>query len=171
MIYRDIDDKKAEEYTIKLLKYLADDEIQLSIKEPIYYNIAMYYYLNSKYAEALSCLEKNYELQKTDKALLFICTCRSRLNSLINFKINENNESVLYPYIYYFYLKANNNDFKELEDYILVNLIPLLMNDKYEYPLWDMFNYEMSQLVKETRNYKKYHIYNENFQKATKTAL
>lgn len=168
VIYRDIDGKKAEDYTVKLLKHLEDDDIQSLIKAPIYYNIAMYYYLNSRYEEALVCYEKNFNIIERDKTILFISTCRSRLNSLLNFKIIENKDSVLYPYIHYFYLKANNKEPKELEDYILLNLVPLLMNDKYEYPLWEMFNYETSQLVKETRNYKKYHEFQEKMQSAIK---
>lgn len=167
-IYRDIDDKKAEEYTKILLKYLEKDDISLLVKAPIYYNIAMYYYLNSRYEEALKCYEKDYNIKENDKALLFICTCKSRLNQLDNFKIEENIESVLYPYIHYFYLKKVNTSSKELEDYITAELLSFLMNEKYEYPLWNMFNYEMSELVKKTRNYKKYHEFQEKMQFATK---
>lgn len=76
-----------------------------------------------------------------------------------------------YPCLHYFEMKANNNSEKELEHYILKDVMNVLVKEKYEQPLWSMFNYEMSELVKKTRNYKNYHIYQEKFQKSTNSAL
>lgn len=60
---------------------------------------------------------------------------------------------------------------KELEDYIMNELLLLLMNDRYEEPFWSIFEFELRQLNKTTRRYKLYQDYMEKFQFATKTAI
>lgn len=170
-IYRDIDNLKAESYAKILMNELNNVTIPIQMKSSIYYNLGMYHYLNNDYINALLNFEKSNEIENSSMTTLFICSIKSRLNLSHSLELNINENDSNYIYLKYYDMKFNNFNSKILEDYILSNLIPILMNEIYEYPLWNMFNYEMSELVKTTRNYKKYHIYNENFQKATKTAL
>ena len=52
----------------------------------------------------------------------------------------------------------------------MTQLISLLEKEKYKEPLWSMFEYELNQLVKKTRNYKIIQIFNENMQHSIKTS-
>lgn len=169
--YRDIDYKKAQEYAIKLENILKQETLPETLTCSIYYNFGMYYYLNNNYEKALTNYEKSNEIEPNKSATLFICGCRSRLGIITNYKFKVDPSFVYYPCLHYFEMKANNNSEKELEHYILKDVMNVLVKEKYEQPLWSMFNYEMSELVKKTRNYKNYHIYQEKFQKSTNSAL
>lgn len=167
-IYRDIDHIKADSFANILMNELNNEIIPNQMKSSIYYNLGMYYYLNNDYTNALFNFEKSNEIENGSMTTLFICSIKSRLNLSYSFKIKTNENDTNYLYLKYYEMKFDKLSPRKLEDYILSNLVPLLMNEKYEYPLWDMFNYETSQLVKETRNYKKYHEFQEKMQFATK---
>ena len=164
-LYRDSDYKKAEEYT-KYMNELKKYELPDNMKEALYYNLGMYYYLNNNYEEALLNYEKSNEIAYDPLTILFICSCQSHLNCLRYYKVNENHK--LYPYIKYFQLKVNSNDYLFLENYIEDELMVLLIKERYEQPFWNMFSYEISTLVKQTRNYKKYLEFQEKMQFTTK---
>ena len=99
-----------------------------------------------------------------------IYACESRLDCL---KIKEDDlpdNSSLNPYIDYYIRKANHVDNKLLENYIMNDLMFLLKKEKNKEPLWSMFEYELLQLVKKTRNYKNIQIFTEKMLLSIKSA-
>ena len=158
-IYRDIDQNKALNYIPKL-DIILNSNIKDTLKRNTSYSIAVFYYYQSKYEEALYYFKKSYDFGKRISCLLFIYACESRLNILqIEDKID--NKTDFYLYIQYFEKKAVNTNNLELENYIMEQLIQLLEKEKYKEPLWSLIEYELNQTVKKTRNYKKLQIFNE----------
>lgn len=169
-IYRDIDYAKAEEYAKIIENETANNLINNNMKCSMHYNLGMYYYLYGNYNKSLRNFENSFELEENMMAILFICSCRSHLKCLEDFKFDIDVNHTFYPYLRYFEMKASHENYIDLEKYIMNHLINKLNNEKYEEPFWNMFNYEMSELVKKTRNYKKYHKFQEKLQFATKKA-
>lgn len=167
-VYRDIDNLKAKEYANKLELIIENDNLTPDLLRPIYYNLGMYYYLKNNFEEALNKYEKSNEIQTNQATILFICSCKSRLNKINDYYFRPDVNYIYYPYLHYYELKAKRVSEKELENYIFSCLLDLLMKEKYEYPFWNMINFELTLLVKKTRNYKKYLEFQEKMQLCTK---
>lgn len=164
-IYRDIDMSKAQACYNELINFMNSDRIPVYRKANIHYNLGMFQYMNRNYDLALNHFKESYHIERRMKSLLFICACKSRLNKIdeFNYEIDETN--ILYPYIKYYKMKFEHQDAKMLEKYILVELMNELMKEKDEEPLWSMFRFEMSQLVKVTKRYKHYFEFEEKIPK------
>ena len=170
-IYRDFDENEASKTTAKLESILNEESMSIDLEISIHHNLGIYYYYKKDYSKAYIHFEKAYQLSNNMKELLFVCTCLSRINKIVNYEMEIDSSSNLYPYLYYFKLKSQNINPLDLQQYICGDLIKELKKERYEEPLWSMFRFELEELVKITRNYKSYLKFQEKFHKYTKTAV
>ena len=170
-IYRDIDYDKAIIFSKDLTQIVQKENLSNTVKENISYVLAMFYYLHQYYREALDFFEKTFSINNNPLYLIYIYACKSRLKIYIEFDERVDKKFSLYHYLYFYKLKSMQVNDKKLEEYIMVDLMKYLLQEKYEQPFWNMFEYELRQIVLITRNYKNLQKYRENFEFATKTVF
>lgn len=167
-VYRDIDQIKALEYANNLKKYVIQENTNIQIRNSLCYNLAMFYYFRFDYQQVLILSNSMIGFEKDMMILLIVCASKSRLHIESEFEFEIDEQHALAVYLNYYKLKFTKNDSVELEKYLIGNVLPRLMEEKYEYPYWDMFRFEMEELVQRTRKYRNLQIFNNYFQKAMK---
>lgn len=171
-VYRDIEPSKALKIIPELDQMLEKEQISDKLRKNICFSIAMFYYLNQQFSKAIEYYKIAYTYQKRSVTLLYIYACASKINALDKTTIDKDRkQSNLNDYLIYFELKAINHDYKELENYLMTTVLSLLMKDPYREPLWSMFEYELNELVKKSRNYKNLQIYIKKMQLTTKSTF
>lgn len=167
-VYRDIDQIKALEYAEKIKNSLFDESIPKKLHKSLCYNLAMFYYLKKDYQNTIKISKTMLNYKKNMKIILLVCASKSRLHIENELNIEIDEQHALAVYLNYYKLKFSKNDSTELEKYFIEKVIPRLMEEKNEYPYWDMFRFEMEELVQRTRKYRNLQIFNNYFQKAMK---
>ncbi len=161
-------DKKMAEITIKeLTKQMELKCIPYRLKSKINYNIASFYYnIQLNYEQALSYYSISYKMNnKTQNALLFMCACCRELNlklpdELEKCEINKKNPNSVY--LEYYKRLKKDIDCRELEDFILHNVMGVLKKELYHNPYWKIFENEMIRLSKITRDYSLLYVFRKN---------
>lgn len=155
-----------EEISNLLEKY----DIPIRIKKRYYHSIGREYFFNSDYANARIFLKKVLSIECRINTCIFYLSCFSHLNEkeqeYIYFDFDENHR--LFHYFEFFKLKFEEKSFQELEDYLMKEVLKQLKKDQYLEPWWNMFDYELSELTKKTRNYSKYQKFIELRKKTVK---
>lgn len=156
VIYKNIDKNKAEELINVFQGLKREKRINLSILPRLNYNIAMFYYNNSKYDKALPYFEENIYSFKREQDLLLVCAICTQLNLPIPDLINEINISN-HPhvvYLNYFRMKYSKVSEEKLVNYIFQDLIPNELNYQiYERPFWLIYEEELLKICNEDKRY------------------
>lgn len=159
-IYKNIDKEKALEKSKELLMYKQQKLISEKSVYLINYNIAIFYYLQKQYAESKDLFYENYQLNQRSIDMLFVCACYSRLKEKMPADLDHIQcpKDQIGTYLHYFQLKRKYERSQEniqacdLIEYILYNAMQYLVNDPYRMPLWDMFDYELCEIVTSQKN-------------------
>lgn len=160
-IYSDLNVDDAKLYEEKIIECVKSEKLMAQVKQTTFHNIGMRYYLKDNFEKAHLYYQKAWEFSKSMSTLLYYCACSSRLDYPIEIDLKEeiNSSSALAPFLYFYQFKQQKYEEKNLEDYILNEMMRALKKEKYRLPMWDMFDFEMRKLTKTTHNYKKYHLY------------
>jgi len=123
--------------------------------DSINYSVGAFYYTNGMFEKTIERFVLIDKIEKDHRVLLMICVCRTYMKTELPAELNvmELDDSLIDKYLKYFKMKLSNAEPTKLERYIMTELIKCLKMERFEHPLWRLFEQELLEFNTITKNY------------------
>lgn len=150
----DTNEKNALEMIYNFNEIIDNKLLSKKLRYNICYSIGNFYYMKKNYCDAYKYFKKSYKISQSNYSLLFYSECAIQIgNELSDDLLNYNNIQGDGIYTYYFRKIKEKSKYKELEKFIMKEVMKQLKKERFIEPFWTLFERELNRLNKITRNY------------------